>query len=222
MAESLRVVAIDGPAGSGKSTVARRVAERLGFTHIDTGAMFRAVTLRARRHAVAAEDEAGVARIASGAAIALENGRVLLDGDDVTRDIRSGLVTKDVSRISTYPAVRKVLLDLQRAMARAHSADSGIVMEGRDIGTVVFPDARWKFFIDASPEIRARRRLDELTAQGRTKEFAWVLDDIVRRDKEDRERSVAPLKPADDATVVDTSELSIDAVVDRIVASVTA
>ncbi|MEK8022858.1 MAG: (d)CMP kinase [Candidatus Hydrogenedentota bacterium] len=225
MKEHVRVVAIDGPAGSGKSTVARRVAERLRFTHIDTGAMFRAVTLLALNKGVSIDDEASVSGAAADAKIELREGKVFLDGADVTVEIRSGRVTRDVPRVSSYPRVRELLLDLQRSMARntvgdGDSSRGGIVMEGRDIGTVVFPDARWKFFIDAAPEVRAKRRLEELAAAGRRKEFEWVLADIVKRDKDDRERPVAPLKPAEDATVIDTAPLSIDEVVDQIAAAV--
>jgi CMP/dCMP kinase len=213
MKAMLKVVALDGPAGSGKSTVAKMVAERLGFTHIDTGAMFRALTLRAVKAGIAVDDEPVVAKIVSGAEIDLEDGKVLLDGHDVTAEIRTGKVTRHVSRIASYPAVRGALLARQREFARRYD---GIVMEGRDIGTVVYPDARWKFYLDGRPEVRAQRRLEELSAQGRPKELSWVLADILARDKEDTERPIAPLKKAKDATVIDTSNLTIDDVVARI------
>jgi cytidylate kinase len=211
---TLKVVALDGPAGSGKSTVAKMVADRLGFTHIDTGAMFRALTLRAVKAGISVDDEPVVSKIVSGATIDLEDGKVMLDGHDVTAEIRTGKVTRHVSRIASYPAVRGALLARQREFARRCD---GIVMEGRDIGTVVFPDARWKFFLDGRPEIRAKRRQEELAAQGRPKDIAWVLADILARDKEDSERPIAPLKKAGDASIIDTSDLSIDDVVDRIV-----
>lgn len=219
MTKTLKVVAIDGPAGSGKSTVAKMVADRLGFTHIDTGAMFRALTLRAVKAGISVDDEPVVSKILSGATIDLEDGKVLLDGHDVSDEIRTGKVTRHVSRVSSYPAVRSALLARQREFARRYD---GIVMEGRDIGTVVFPDARWKFYIDGRPEVRAQRRQAELAAQGRKKEFDWVLADMIARDKEDTERPIAPLKKSKDAVVIDTSDLTIEKVVDRIVRAVEA
>jgi len=210
----LNVVALDGPAGSGKSTVAKRVAKKLGFTHIDTGAMYRALTLHLLNEGVPLDDEAAISNAAPTAVIRLEDGKVFLNENDVSSDIRIGKVTKDVARISSYRAVRDALLSLQRNMATV--SIGGIVMEGRDIGTVIFPDARWKFFLDGDLEVRARRRHAELAAQGRVKELAWVLADLRKRDKEDRERPIAPLVAAVDAVIIDSSHLSIEDVVDRI------
>lgn len=215
----LRVVAIDGPAGSGKSTVARLVAERLHFTHVDTGAMYRALTLKVLKSGVPVEDESRVGRIVSTAEIELEDGRVFLDGEDVTTEIRSGKVTRHVSRVSSYPAVRTALLSQQRGFASSGDdpGDKGIVMEGRDIGSVVFPDARWKFFLDASPEVRAQRRHAELVAAGKSLELGAVLTDLRDRDAKDSGRAVAPLKCPADAKVIDSSRLGIDEVVQKII-----
>lgn len=220
--QKLRVVAIDGPAGSGKSTVARLVAERLDFTHVDTGAMYRALTLKVLKSGVPVEDEDRVGRIVSTAEIELEHGRVFLDGEDVTVEIRSGKVTRHVSRVSSYPAVRTALLSQQRGFASAGNGpdDVGIVMEGRDIGTIVFPDARWKFFLDASPEVRARRRHAELSAAGKVVDFSHVLTDLRERDEKDSGRAVAPLRCPQDAVVIDSSSLSINQVVQAIITRV--
>lgn len=213
-ASKLAVVTIDGPAGSGKSTVAHRIAEQLKFEHVDTGAMYRALTLKVLKSGVAVEDEARVAKIVSTAKLELNNGQVTLDGQDVTLEIRSAKVTRHVSRISSYPAVRSVLLARQRDFVGRYD---GIVMEGRDIGTVVFPNARWKFFLDASPEVRAERRHAELAAAGRPHDIRNVLNDIRERDRTDAERAVAPLKCPDDAVVIDSSALDADQVVQRII-----
>lgn len=211
------VVAIDGPAGSGKSTVARRVAEKIGFQHINTGAMYRALALATINSGADPQDEEAVSAVVARADVRLLGHHVLLDGVDVTEQLRMGLVTREVARIASYPAARNALLGLQRTCA----ADSSIVMEGRDIGTVVFPDARWKFFLDARPDVRAKRRQAELAAQGRVKEFEWVLGDLIARDKEDRERAVAPLRAAADAIVIDSSDMTAEDVVERIVRHVT-
>ncbi len=214
VAQKLRVVAIDGPAGSGKSTVARLVAERLEFIHVDTGAMYRALTLKVLKSGAPVEDELRVGRIVSTAEIELEDGHVFLDHEDVTREIRSGKVTRHVSRVSSYPAVRSALLARQRGFA---TRGDGVVMEGRDIGSVVFPDARWKFFLDASPEVRAQRRHAELEAAGKPHELNHVLSELRERDELDSGRAVAPLKCPSDAEVIDSSRLSIDEVVQRII-----
>lgn len=211
------VVAIDGPAGSGKSTVARQVAARLEFQFVDTGAMYRALTLKVIKAGVPLENENLIKKVTSTSEIELRGTEVFLDGIDVTEQIRSGKVTKHVARISAYQGVRSTLLSLQRNFAKE---DEGLVMEGRDIGTVVFPQARWKYFLNASPEVRARRRHAELLAAGRQKELDWVRKDIEERDKLDVERAIAPLRAAEDAKRIDTSTLGIDEVTDLIVKSV--
>jgi cytidylate kinase len=218
------IVAVDGPAGAGKSTASRRLAARLGFALVDTGAIYRAVALAAQRAGVAWDDDAGLATVL--AALALEfapppsgdplaGPRVLLGGDDVSSAIRTPAMSLGASRVSARPVVRAALLDLQRRLATAASSP-GAVLEGRDIGTVVFPDADAKFFLTAAPEARARRRFDELRAKGDGATFEEVLADQQRRDRQDAERDVAPLRPAGDAVLVDSSSLSLDEVVERL------
>ena len=210
------VVAIDGPAGAGKSTVSKRLARRLGYCLLDTGAIYRAVALSARRRDVSWDDGPALAAIARERDIAFsfegEQNRVLLAGEDVTAAIRTPDMSTGASRVSALPAVRDALLDLQRRLG----ARGGVVAEGRDIGTVVFPDAAAKFFVTASPAERARRRCAELRAAGQDADQAEVLRDIEDRDHRDQTRAVAPLRPAVDAEVVDTEGVSIDEVVDRL------
>jgi cytidylate kinase len=194
------VVAIDGPAGAGKSTVARAVAERLGFTYLDTGAMYRAVALAADGH----EDD--VAAVAEAVDISVGD-RVALDGRDVTDAIRTPEVTERSSRISAMPAVRAALVRKQRALL----AEGDWVAEGRDIGTVVCPDAQVKVFLTASPEVRARRRAAQIG-----EDYETVLADQAVRDRRDSERDHSPLVPAPDAVPVDTSDLDLDGVLEQI------
>jgi cytidylate kinase len=220
------IVAIDGPAGAGKSTASRLVAARLGFAMVDTGAIYRAVALAATRRAIALDDDPRLAALlpsveirfappaASGA-----GQRVLLGGEDVSAEIRTPAMSLGASKVSGRPVVRAGLLDLQRRLALAPE-NAGAVLEGRDIGTVVFPDADAKFFLTASPEERARRRHAELRAKGDPQAYEEVLADQLRRDKDDSERAVAPLRPAADALVLDTSGTPLDAVVERLVAEV--
>lgn len=215
-------VAIDGPAGAGKSTVARRVAERLGFVLVDTGAMYRAIALAAKRAGVAWDDEPDVSELArslvASGAVVLERGRaggvqVLLSGEDVSLAIREPDMGFGASRISAIPAVRAALLDAQRAAG----ARLSVVMEGRDIGTVVLPDAEVKFFLTASDAVRARRRYEELVARGSAVTYEGTLHEVRLRDKADTERAVAPLRQAADAILVDSSDRPIDDVVDEMV-----
>lgn len=213
------IVAIDGPAGAGKSTVAKRVAHALALPLVDTGAIYRSVAVLAERAGVDDEDEGRLASLARSLAIDFElvgdRNRVMLDREDVSDLIRTPEISMRASKISRHPAVREALLELQRSFARSE----GAVLEGRDIGTVVLPDAPVKFFLDASPEERARRRFEELTAAGAPCSFEEVLDDVKRRDTQDRNRAIAPLVPAADATVLDSTELSVDQVVSAIVAA---
>ena len=216
------IVAIDGPAGAGKSTVAKRVANALGFVLLDTGALYRAVALAAKRGGVDVKDANRAGALAEDLArrhaIRLEPEKVTLDGDDVTRDIRTPDMGMDASTVSAHPAVRKALLDMQRSAGEA----GGIVAEGRDIGTVVFPDAEHKFFLTASAEVRAKRRYEELVAKGQKVTEEETLAEVKRRDAQDEGRVVAPLKPAPDAELLDSSSMHVDAVVDHVLARVRA
>ena len=209
------LLAIDGPAGAGKSTVSREVARRLGFTMIDTGALYRTVALAAVRAGIDQEDEDRLAELLSRIEIRLDGDRVFLDGEDVSRAIRTPEISLGASRVSAVPAVRQGLLRLQRELGRA--APRGAVLEGRDIGTVVFPDADAKFFLTASVEQRAKRRYEELRSRGEEVTLEEVLADQTRRDRRDSERTLAPLRPAEDALVVDSSGRSIEDVVGEIV-----
>jgi cytidylate kinase len=208
---ALRVIAIDGPAGAGKSTVARALAQQLALTYLDTGAMYRAVTLAALRRRIDPADVDAVAAVASAVTMDVGEQQVLLDGDDVTAAIRSPEVNLAVSAVAANPAVRLELRNQQRAWAAARG---GGVIEGRDIGTVVFPDAPLKLYLTASPEVRAARRHQE---QGDTQKLEDVAAAIATRDHLDRSRSHAPLAEAADAVVVDTSDRSVDAIVAEIV-----
>lgn len=219
------IVAIDGPAGAGKSTVTRRVAERLAYRVLDTGALYRSVALEAAQGGVPFEDESRVAQLARAMAEddAIEfvpdsahGQRVLLRGEDVTLAIRTQPMSDGASRVSALPAVRAALLELQRAIGRS----GGVVVEGRDIGSVVFPDAETKFFLTATAEERARRRHAELRARGTDVDYPTILAEVIERDERDRLRDVAPLIQALDAYAIDSSRLSIDEVVDLIVARV--
>lgn len=210
-----RIIALDGPAGAGKSTVARRVAAELGMLVLDTGAMYRAVTVACRRAGVDLADAAACARVGAAATIVLgDDGSVHLDGDDVSREIRTPEITATVSTVSAHPAVRAIMVAHQRAWAAQRV---GGVVEGRDIGTVVFPDAALKVFLVASAEERARRRLRDETAAGRTADLDELRITIERRDALDSGRDHSPLRPADDAVHLDTTGRSIDDVVAEIV-----
>jgi cytidylate kinase len=222
------IVAIDGPAGAGKSTASRAVAARLGFAMVDTGAIYRAVALAATRAGVALDADAALAALLPALEIRFAPAgapgggqRVLLGDEDVSDEIRTPPMSLGASRVSARPVVRAGLLDLQRRLALA-SGNAGAVLEGRDIGTVVFPDADAKFFLTAPPEERARRRHAELRGRGDPSSFDEVLADQLRRDRDDSERDVAPLQPASDALIVDTSGVALDEVVDRLVREVQA
>lgn len=214
-------VAIDGPAGAGKSTVSRLVAERLGYLLLDTGALYRSIALAARNAGLSWDDTDGVSKLAhetaSRAGVRFDAGagapRVLLDGIDVSTLIRTQEISQGASKVSAIPGVRAALLELQRSSA----ADGGVVLEGRDIGTVVLPDAEAKFFLTASVAVRAGRRFRELVAKGENPDADAVRREVEERDARDSQRAVAPLKQAPDALLVDTSELPVDAVVRRIV-----
>jgi cytidylate kinase len=209
----LQVVAIDGPSGSGKSTVAREVGEQLGLQVLDTGAMYRSVTLAAIERGIDSSDGAGCAEIAATVDIDVADG-ISLDGRDVTAEIRGPAVTAAVSTVSAHPEVRTVLVDRQRDWATAHG---GGVVEGRDIGSVVFPDAAVKVFLTASDEERARRRQRDEAAAARAVDVERVREDLERRDHLDSTRTVSPLHAADDALIVDTTGRDVADVVAEIV-----
>ncbi|WP_449240763.1 (d)CMP kinase [Desulfoscipio gibsoniae] len=214
-------IAIDGPAGAGKSTVAKLVAERLSYIYIDTGAMYRAVTLQALMDKIDMNDAIDLTRTAETVDLALRvdgggNTCVFLNGMDVTSQIRSPQVSNNVSLVSRIPGVRRKMTQLQKEMG----VGGGVVMEGRDIGTQVLPDAEMKFFLTASVEERARRRCAELMQRGFTETYAEVYEDIARRDDIDSKRTVAPLKPAVDAEVIDCTGMTVEQVVGVIVARV--
>jgi cytidylate kinase len=214
------VVAIDGPAASGKSTTARLAAEKLGYIHVDTGAMYRAVTLKVLRAGIPPDDRKAIGGLLRETHVALrrEGGvtRVLLDGHDVTEEIRSREVTRSVSIVSRHRAVREAMVREQRRMG----AEGGIVLEGRDIGTVVFPDADVKFFMIAGIESRARRRAQELRTKGAEPDLDGLMKEIRERDSLDSTRKESPLRKADDAIEIDTSDMTIEeqvrTVVDRV------
>jgi len=203
------VVAIDGPSGAGKGTVARALSEALGYRHVDTGAMYRAVAWKADHEGVSLDDETAVAALAERAVIAVEGGAVTIDGHDVTRAIRTPAVDGLAAAVARLPRVREVLVARQRSLGEA----GGVVMEGRDIGSVVFPDADVKIYLDASPEERARRRAGDAAHTGGQAGQAAVAEAIRARDTSDTTRTASPLALAPGAVLVDTTDMSIDVVV---------
>lgn len=220
------VIAIDGPAASGKSTIGELLARRLGYLYFDTGAMYRAITWVALKRGIPIGDEAAITRLAEAVFVevtrpTVDDGRqytVLADGQDVTWDIRRPEVDANVSPVSAYPGVRAALTAQQRRIA----AQGRVVMTGRDIGTVVAPDADLKVYLDATVEERARRRYREVLARGESADYQAILKSMRRRDRMDSRRAAAPLKPADDAIIIDTTEMTIAQVLDAIMALVEA
>ena len=204
------VIAIDGPAASGKSTTATRVAEILGYLHLDTGAMYRAITLRVLERGIPLENDQAIVDAASQSKVSFQGEgscpRILLDGRDVSEEIRTQEVSRAVSRVSSIAGVRELMVRLQRRMARG----GGVVLDGRDIGTVVLPDADLKVFMVAEVDERARRRTKDLAQTGLTVEPRTVADELTRRDHLDSTRPVSPLRKADDAIELDTTRLSFD------------
>lgn len=212
------IIAIDGPSGAGKGTVARTVSGELGYRHIDTGAMYRAVGWKARLEGIALDDEAAVAALAARANIIVENGVVEIDGHDVTQAIRTPEIDKVAAAVARLARVREVLVTRQRELG----ARGGVVMEGRDIGTVVFPNADVKIYLDADPQERARRRANDAAHASSHTGQAAVAEAIAARDKSDTTRAVSPLTLAEDAVHIDTTDMPIDAVVARVMSLVQA
>ena len=212
------VVALDGPAGAGKSTVARAVAAELGFVLVDTGALYRGIALAAKERGVSWDDPDALGTLARELNLSFDDaGSLQIDGVSRGDDIRTPEVSQGASKVSAHPPVREALLGIQRSLG----ADGGVVLEGRDIGTVVFPDAEVKIFLTASVEKRAERRMGDLKRRGvEAPDMESLLESIRERDHRDSTRAVAPLKPADDAEVVDTTSLTFDEVVTRVVETV--
>ncbi len=209
-------IAIDGPAGAGKSTIARKLAANLGYIYVDTGALYRAVGVNAMRNGADTKNAEQVTATLSSAKVSLRfvegEQRVFLGEEDVSLAIRTPEASMAASNVSAIPAVREFLFDLQRDIAKANNC----IMDGRDIGTVVLPDAQVKVFLTASAEVRAKRRYDELLAKGMEADYNQVLEEMVQRDYQDSHRAIAPLKQADDATLVDTSEMNLEQVLEAL------
>lgn len=208
------IIAVDGPAGAGKSTVAKMVAKRLNISYLDTGAMYRVVTYGALKSGIDVDDDESVIEIADEADITFDNaGRIYLNGEDVSEQIRSREVSANVSVVAQIQRVRIRMVELQREIAR----NIPLILDGRDIGTYVFPNADFKFFLIASPHERGRRRCNELKLKGIACNIEEIVEDIKKRDLADSQREFAPLKKADDAIEIDTTHMSIEEVVEKII-----
>jgi len=206
------IIAIDGPSGAGKGTIARAISEALGYRHVDTGAMYRAVGWKATYEGIPLDDEAAVSALARRAEIVVEGGVVAIDGHDVTRAIRTPEIDTAATAVARLPKVREVLVARQRALG----SEGGVVMEGRDIGTVVFPNADVKIYLDASAEERARRRASDTAHSGSQAGQAAVAEAIQARDKADTTRAISPLSLAPDAIHIDTTDMAVDRVINRV------
>lgn len=222
MNKEIPVITVDGPSGSGKGTICQMLAGRLGFHFLDSGALYRLLGLAARRHAVALNDEEAITQLAAHLDVrfeALGSGetRVLLEGEVVTSEIRTEEAGADASLVAAIPSVREALLQRQRAFAKA----PGLVADGRDMGTVVFPEAQAKVFLDASAEVRAERRYNQLIEKGESVTLGALVEQVRARDERDRQRSVSPLVPAEDAEVVDSSDMSIEKVLQTVMEIIT-
>ncbi len=213
-------IAIDGPAGAGKSSVARAAAEKLGFIYVDTGALYRSIGVNAMRNGIAPDDRNGVISLLPSTKLELKyiDGvqRVFLGGDDISEEIRLPEASMAASNVSAIPEVREFLLDLQRDIAK----NNNVIMDGRDIGTVILPDAQYKFFLTASAEVRAERRFKELKEKGIEVDYNQLLDEIIKRDYNDSHRETAPLKKADDAILIDSSDMTLEESIDAIIGKI--
>ena len=213
-------IAIDGPAGAGKSSVAKAVAAKLGFIYVDTGALYRSIGVNALRNGLNTEDAAAVTALLPATKVELKfvdgTQKVFLNGEDVSEAIRMPEASMAASNVSAIPAVRTFLLDLQRDMAK----NNNVIMDGRDIGTVILPDAQYKFFLTASAEVRADRRFKELAEKGINVDYKSLLEEIIQRDYNDSHRETAPLKQADDAILIDSSDMNIDEVINAIISNI--
>ena len=209
------IIAIDGPAGAGKTTVARLLAKKLNIFYLDTGATYRALTFKALEEKIDLDDEEALENLAKNLNLRFDfsQGKVFLDGEDVTDKIRQPIIDKNISKVAEKPKVRKVLVELQRKIAQ----DKDFVVEGRDTTTVVFPNAQFKFFLDADFYVRLKRRFKELKEKGLNISFSEVEKDLKRRDKADLERKVGPLRKAEDAIYIDTTDLSLEEVIEKII-----
>lgn len=222
MNKEIPVITVDGPSGSGKGTICQMLAGRLGFHFLDSGALYRLLGLAARRHAVALNDEEAITQLAAHLDVRFEaqgsgETRVLLEGEVVTSEIRTEEAGADASLVAAIPSVREALLQRQRAFAKA----PGLVADGRDMGTVVFPEAQAKVFLDASAEVRAERRYNQLIEKGESVTLGALVEQVRARDERDRQRSVSPLVPAEDAEVVDSSDMSIEKVLQTVMEIIT-
>lgn len=213
-------IAIDGPAGAGKSSVARAAAEKLGFIYVDTGALYRSIGVNAMRNGIAPDDRNGVISLLPSTKLELKyiDGvqRVFLGGDDISEEIRLPEASMAASNVSAIPEVREFLLDLQRDIAK----NNNVIMDGRDIGTVILPDAQYKFFLTASAEVRAERRFKELKEKGIEVDYNQLLDEIIKRDYNDSHRETAPLKKADDAILIDSSNMTLEESIGAIIGKI--
>jgi len=209
------IIAIDGPAGAGKTTVARLLAKKLNIFYLDTGATYRALTFKALKEKIDLDDEDALENLAKSLNFQFDfsQGKVFLDGEDITDKIRQPVIDKNISKIAEKPRVREVLVELQRRIAQ----DKDFVVEGRDTTTVVFPNAQFKFFLDADFYVRLERRFKELKEKGLNISFSEVEKDLKRRDKADLERKVGPLRRAEDAIYIDTTDLSLEEVIEKII-----
>lgn len=204
--DHIPVITIDGPSASGKGTVAQRVAQALGFHYLDSGALYRVVALAAKTRGISWQDEESLTTLASSLDIRFDNDRIMLDGIDVSDQVRSEEMGKGASQVAVHPRLRSALLDLQRSFRRT----PGLVADGRDMGSVVFPDARTKIFLTASTEIRAERRYKQLMQKGMHANLQEILNDLKLRDERDSQRSVAPLQQCEDALLLETSNRTIE------------